>query len=152
MSERQEDAASDLLEQYLAARDEPCPLCGYNLRDLKGGRCPECGDALRLHVGLVEPKKAAFLTGLIGLAAGGGFSVLLLFYATWAILVMRGGPELGDIAVLFFETLWTGGLIVVWVRKASALRRMQVHNRWILAILCCLVPLLNFGVFFAIVE
>jgi hypothetical protein len=31
------------LEGYLARRDVPCPSCGYNLRGLSEGTCPECG-------------------------------------------------------------------------------------------------------------
>src|SRR6185369_5341829 len=27
----------------LAGRDVACPKCGYNLRGLKQGQCPECG-------------------------------------------------------------------------------------------------------------
>lgn len=34
--------ARDLL-RYLAINDEPCPACGYNLRDIAQPRCPECG-------------------------------------------------------------------------------------------------------------
>jgi hypothetical protein len=31
------------IESYLARRNAPCPRCGYNLRGLSKGRCPECG-------------------------------------------------------------------------------------------------------------
>jgi hypothetical protein len=31
------------IEGYLARRDVPCPSCGYNLRGLAEGTCPECG-------------------------------------------------------------------------------------------------------------
>jgi hypothetical protein len=40
----------DQLRDYLAAHDEPCPHCGYNLRGVEDPRCPECGQALRLAV------------------------------------------------------------------------------------------------------
>jgi len=36
------------LEAYLAARDVPCPGCGFNLRGLAGESCPECGDGITL--------------------------------------------------------------------------------------------------------
>lgn len=66
--------SDELLASYLAARDEPCPRCGYNLRGLREPRCPECGDALRLRVGLVEPRMGTYMTALLaaGLAAGAG--------------------------------------------------------------------------------
>ena len=66
-------STNDLLTTYLAERDTPCPRCGYNLKMLTGNRCPECGDELVLRVGLMYPKLAAFITGLIGLSAGTGF-------------------------------------------------------------------------------
>src|SRR6267142_93193 len=96
-----------LLEQYLAVRDEPCPACGYNLRKLTGKHCPECGDELRLHVGLVEPRRAAFITGLIGLSAGGGFSALLFVYFLIFILRRSGPSDHGGLA-LGVETVLTG--------------------------------------------
>jgi len=43
------------LIEFLRDRDQPCPLCRYNLRDLTSNRCPECGQMLQL---LVEPREA----------------------------------------------------------------------------------------------
>ncbi len=40
----------DLLQTYLAAHDERCPACHYNLRGTAGPNCPECGRALALGV------------------------------------------------------------------------------------------------------
>ena len=39
-----------LLAGFLATRDVKCPLCGYNLRGLTSGRCPECGGPLTVGV------------------------------------------------------------------------------------------------------
>src|SRR5688572_24753805 len=36
-------APAGLLRAFLAGRDVSCPNCEYNLRDLAGDRCPECG-------------------------------------------------------------------------------------------------------------
>lgn len=72
------------LEHYLSEQDVPCPGCGYNLRGLKGAECPECGQALRLNVGLVEPRLASFIAGLIGFSAGLGFhGFLLALFLFW---------------------------------------------------------------------
>lgn len=38
------------LRTFLAGRDVPCPVCGYNLRDLEQERCPECGTHVDLGV------------------------------------------------------------------------------------------------------
>ncbi len=40
----------DLLQTYLAAHDERCPACHYNLRGTAGPNCPECGRTLALGV------------------------------------------------------------------------------------------------------
>ena len=42
----------------------PCPLCGYDLRGLSGGRCPECGhgfdaDALRAELDALRRRREA---------------------------------------------------------------------------------------------
>ena len=31
------------IEAFVKDRDVPCPGCGYNLRGIRGGACPECG-------------------------------------------------------------------------------------------------------------
>jgi len=75
-------AASDrFLQDYLADRDEPCPRCGYNLRGLQSARCPECGDPLRLKVGLVEPRLAPYIATLVALCFGCGGSLLFIVLA-----------------------------------------------------------------------
>lgn len=40
---------SDTLRRYLAEHDVPCASCGYNLRGLEAGVCPECGDEVALR-------------------------------------------------------------------------------------------------------
>src|SRR5882724_749530 len=74
------ESTKELLRAFLVGRDVLCPACGYNLRDLLGERCPECGEEVVLQVGLVEPRHAAAIAGVIGLAAGAGMSGLLLVY------------------------------------------------------------------------
>ena len=69
-----------LLREFLADQDIQCPQCRYNLRSLTGDRCPECGEQLLLGVHLVEPKLAAPIAGIIGLAAGAGLNGLLIVY------------------------------------------------------------------------
>lgn len=44
------ETENDLLTHYLAGRDVPCPTCGYNLRDLRGDQCPECGHSLEVTI------------------------------------------------------------------------------------------------------
>ena len=76
-----ETPAVPLLNAFLAARDVPCPLCGYNLRMLAGERCPECGNELRLQVGLVEPRMGWYIAALVACCVGLGGSVLVALLA-----------------------------------------------------------------------
>jgi predicted amidophosphoribosyltransferase len=52
-----DDACDTFLTAFLAGRDQPCPQCQYNLRDLQGTRCPECGEELALRVNIAEPRQ-----------------------------------------------------------------------------------------------
>mgnify|MGYP006289825907 CR=1 FL=1 len=74
-----------LLQTFLADRDEPCPVCGYNLRQLQSDRCPECGRALQLRVGSVEPRLFWYLVMLLPLMCSAGVGVLFL------VLVLKEG-------------------------------------------------------------
>ena len=51
-----------LLEVYLDRHDVACPVCGYGLRGLAAGRCPECAAELSLTV-------AAHKNGAVRVAA-----------------------------------------------------------------------------------
>ncbi len=63
------------LAEYLQDRDTPCPLCGYNLRNLTENVCPECRHEFRLTVGVTKPMFLWFLLAMTpctfaGIAAG----------------------------------------------------------------------------------
>jgi hypothetical protein len=135
-----------VLRVFLAGRDVACPNCEYNLRDLTGDRCPECGQDLVIRVQLAEPKMAAFLAGLIGLSAGAGFSGLILLY--WFILtffVFRGGGGNGARIL----TLTLGGLalesgaMLGWLRFRGRLRTLKPQTRWTLVVACWILSLVN---------
>ncbi len=63
---------------FLHGRDAPCPLCGYNLRDMAEPRCPECGQALELTVGTPQVRFGWFLTMLAPSLFSGIAAVLML--------------------------------------------------------------------------
>src|SRR5690349_2982947 len=77
----------DWLVDYLAERDAPCPLCGYNLRGLVSDRCPECGREIRLRVGLAEAYVRAWVAALTSTGAGAGIGMLMA-----AIVLRQGWP------------------------------------------------------------
>ena len=127
----------DLLTSYLADRDVPCPRCGYNLRTLQSNQCPECGEELTLRVGLVYPKLAALITGLVGLSAGAGLNGLLLIYL--GIQLALGEMGSNDRFVLRFLAhnglgfLVEGGLLLAWLVCWHRLHRQTASLRWLLA-------------------
>ena len=139
----------ELLQTFLRERDVACPRCEYNLRNLVGDRCPECGDELVLRVNLSEPKMAAFLTGLIGLAAGAGFSGLLILYMVIVSLLMqRGGGFWG----MFLAVTATGFVVMgmgvwFWIRGRKHIRRLPQGRQWILAAGCWCLTLANLIIF-----
>jgi len=66
------------LAAFLQHRDEPCPVCGYNLRDLTGEVCPECRHHLRLTVGAHHVRFGWFLLTVTPSLFCGLCAVLLL--------------------------------------------------------------------------
>ena len=64
----------DLLRSFLAEHDADCPCCGYNLRAVESGACPECGQ--NLDLGVTEGGPTGF---------GRRWGLLLLVFA-WLLL------------------------------------------------------------------
>ncbi len=146
-----EQPKQQALQGYLADRDEPCPLCSYNLRGLQGEHCPECGQELTLRVNLVDAVRGAYLAGLIGLACAFGFNALLLV----AILVMTiyfgGGPPGGFFLYLVVAAILSGLFLLGWVRRSVQIRREPITQRTVLAIICWLAPLASVAILCAVI-
>ncbi len=69
----------DLLLEFLRERDVPCPVCGYNLRNLTRPQCPECRKELALAVGLKKPRIGWFLVTITpGLFSGIAAALMLM--------------------------------------------------------------------------
>jgi hypothetical protein len=129
----------EFLRQFLSHRDFPCPMCEYNLRDLVGNRCPECGDQLVLVVNPVEPKQAAVIAGLILLAMGAGMNGLLLIFGMF-LLMTQGAPVRGMDPFFYVNG---GGFAVeglaigIWIKEWKRIRRLPMLLRWSLCICFC---------------
>jgi hypothetical protein len=141
---------AELLRAFLTDRDAPCPQCGYNLRDLHGDRCPECGELLVLRVNVAEPRQGALIAGLVGLSAGAGLSGLLLIYMLIQLLRERNwsSPEM-----YYFAGINTAGLLIegtailLWLRHWRRIRRRPRSTRVALAVACWGLTLLNITIF-----
>jgi hypothetical protein len=142
------DGRSDLLRDFLDSREVPCPGCGYNLRDLHGSRCPECGDDLILQVGLAEPRQAAVIAGLMGLAAGAGMSGLLIGYAgIVSMFRLYGGPPVSFMVLTIGGFLVEGGALGIWLGFWRRIRRLPRGTKALLVAGCWGLTILNLVVF-----
>src|SRR5262245_45421734 len=90
MTERESQPAPwsdrDAVLAFVRERDIPCPLCGYNLRNLTEARCPECGKELELRVGLVKTFLGAWIATFAACAPLGGLGLIAL------LITFREGP------------------------------------------------------------
>ncbi len=124
-----------LLRDFLAARDSPCPSCGYNLRGLASDRCPECNEALALQVGMLEPRLGWYLAALSGFMTGAGGALVVVCFVIYgtlrwgspggrdaaAIYVVPGTALLVFGAAVFAMTRVTGR---IWFRRLTARERV----------------------------
>lgn len=142
------------LAAFLADQDVPCPGCGYNLRGLAASRCPECNQELALRVGLAETHSGLWLTGLVGLASGAGFSGLFLVFMV-IIISSQAGPT-GGLGLFLLATVPSlaleGLLLLLWVRFGARLRRQPAPVRGWLAAGCWVLTLINVIVFSKLIR
>ena len=148
-------AGPDFLQAFLEGHDIACPGCGYNLRDLRGSHCPECGDELRLQVGLVEPRQAAPIVGLVGLAAGAGLSGLLLGYYFIRRFIFH--DQFMSVEHTFFVLnlgglLLEGAAMLLWLRSWRRVRQLTPTSRWLLVAGCWGLTLANLLIFTVFVK
>lgn len=149
--EKRADDPADLMRRFLAGRDAPCPQCQYNLRDLDGSRCPECGEELALRVNLVDPKQRLLMAGLVGLSAGAGLNGLLLIYLL--VQVLRSHIFLGTGWANPFMIVNGAGFAVegtalaLWLRQWRRIRLLSFSTRVTLMILCWVLTLADVLVF-----
>lgn len=67
-----------LLVEFLRHNDAPCPVCGYNLRNLTRDVCPECGQRFALRIGAADPRFGLFLLLLAPLLMTAGISAVFV--------------------------------------------------------------------------
>ena len=125
------DREADQLRRFLAEDDWPCPSCNYNLRGLTSDKCPECNQRLILRVGLAEPRYRAFITAVIGLSAGTGFSGLLFLFFLF-ILHRDERPLLITVGV----TALVEGLVlaILALTRRHFLRQSAKYKAWFAAL------------------
>ncbi|MBP7748076.1 MAG: hypothetical protein KA383_18330 [Phycisphaerae bacterium] len=126
-----EAGRATLLTQFLAGHDTPCPVCRYNLRDLTGDRCPECGAPLQLSVGSMQARFGVFLLAKTPL-----LMTLALALAIYGICLGEGLPPTHLWSV--WATMFLGpleGLAAVWLyrKRVGFMRRRPAGQWWLVA-------------------
>lgn len=144
-------AEREMLCAFLANRDAPCPACGYNLRDLQGQTCPECGLALALRVNLQEPALGSFVAGLVGICTTLGFHAIVLVWAGVAALG-RYGPPWRDLIPLFVGLVVSTPLLWLWITQRRRVLKLSAAWRWRLAVLAALPGAAMAVIFFSLVR
>ena len=136
-SSRIDRSDDELLKSFLEDRDAICPLCGYNLRQLRSSRCPECGRELKLTVGLAQPFMAAWITLVVTLGASAGIGAFFLI-----AICKEGIPESrgGSIVWYFPAMMPLVGLVIVTRRTFTKLSKLaQWTVAWSAVVLTAIV-------------
>jgi len=116
-----------LLLRFLCDNDVPCPVCGYNLRNLTHDVCPECGQQIALKVGAVSPRFGAFLLFLAPLIMAAGVTLLLSI-----TMLLYRPPPTEDWGWWLIEALgFVGAVIAIWnYWKRTAFLRQCKRNQF----------------------
>ena len=122
---------SDLLQAYLAGRDAPCPVCGYNLRGLDSQKCPECGARLTLRIG-ADVRLGPWIAALLGMALPLGFlgMTCLIFLITPVVSLIRGEhPEAALFVAALVSLVFASGYGIVVARVVRSRSRFLRQSR-----------------------
>jgi len=149
-----QDDVARLLSMFLRDRDVPCPLCGYNLRDLTQLQCPECRHDLRLTVGVTTPRFLWFLLAMTPCTFA-GIAVALTVIPVILEGLAGAGPPPAILVTLVLLGLVSalGGLMLVRHRFAFLRREPRRQRRLAVAVwMTHALALLAWFVTFLILE
>ncbi len=117
---------------WLAGRDEPCPVCGYNLRGSPAASCAECGSPLSLSLTSSRLKNGPWLLAFAAFVMAFGFDAVASLLMAVSLLIsflVGGGMPPPDfwmmLSVLFVLNLVSAGGAFVLLRKRGAWHRMK---------------------------
>ncbi len=113
----------ELLTEYLHGRNILCPSCGYNLRDVTTGICPECGTELMIHV---HPRHAGARTSGLGMF---GVVLGLVLCVLSSLLGLRHGLISAIPGVLLFVAAVVQ--LSLWDRYYRRIRLRRRDLLWV---------------------
>jgi hypothetical protein len=155
----QDDDQHITLLTYLHDRDEPCPACKYNLRNLTSSNCPECGNALRVGITLADPYLKAWIALIIALLPPASFGALYIGIFGYILIrgrnfslhdMFRGVPV--SLFVIMTHLILSVPLVIAAIAMRRRFMRLQRPRQrllaglawasWVLTI-SCIITLLN---------
>ena len=83
----QDDLGDTLYASFDKDRDTFCVACGYNLRGIKGSRCPECGERFYLASDRPRERYGLYLIAVMSTSVFVASNMNLLW---WTIASIRG--------------------------------------------------------------
>jgi hypothetical protein len=122
------DGDTRRLVEFLQDRDAPCPLCGYNLRNLPDDACPECRQTLRLTVGVHHVRIGWFLATVTPSLFSGVAAVLMLILMV-AVLASGAGPLPPAIFALDLLGLASGVVALVLIVRRHEFIRLPSRDQ-----------------------
>jgi hypothetical protein len=147
--------AEDLLHRFLADRDAPCPVCGYNLRASMSCRCPECGSRVDLCLGSFDLGLGPWVATIAAATTLIGF--VAFFFAVMLIDLAIAGywwpenPSLITFLVIGLCSVCFLGCVIVKRRRFFAMRQTRqwlwAFCSWLGALLAGIVLMVVFFVY-----
>lgn len=128
----------EFLEAWLRGRDVLCPVCAYNLRDLRDMKCPECAAPLRLQIASPNLEIAAWAAAAISLSLAIGFDLVasVLAAASLVVFVLPPGVFWNTLALMGYllgaAAICGLGLGVLFFRR-RAWARLALRVQWVVA-------------------
>ena len=136
MSERlARDPSPEMLRDYLAEHDAPCPVCAYNLRGVTLAVCPECECPIELGVSSSSSFLGAWLLALLSFAMPLSFDLIVGTMMLVGVIMSAGENPEGVFLLVSLSTLTMVSVGMLWVlvaRKRDWLR-MARRRQWKLA-------------------
>lgn len=108
----------DMLKTFVADRNVPCPVCGYNLRNLSSPQCPECSAGLEMRVGSADLRIGLWLVALLSAALPLGFGAMLCVVGL--IIIIGKGADWGPMTGFILLSIIEGGLVTWLVVRRRA--------------------------------
>ena len=131
--EPQPHLESQLLANFLDQRDVPCPRCGYNLRNITRGRCPECGDELRLALSLREKPAIAWWIDVLVFVLLGMSTVGLIYFMVLCVIHDQNEWLKQLTGWLTLQFVLAAGLAVATTIRRVRFKARPYHVAWLYA-------------------